>query len=124
MANEKLYVNRKEGFVGTGLKKDEYVCECSDIDDIIIVRRDGTFLVTKVSDKSFVGKEIAHVAVFLKNDTRTIYNIVYRDGKAGNTFVKRANITGLTRDKEYTLTKGTPNPKFYISLQIPMVKLK
>ena len=116
MANEKLYVNRKEGFVGTGLKRDEYVCECSDIDDIIIVRRDGTFLVTKVSDKSFVGKEIAHVAVFLKNDTRTIYNIVYRDGKAGNTFVKRANITGLTRDKEYTLTRGTPQSKIlYIS---------
>lgn len=116
MANEKLYVNRKEGFVGTGLKKDEYVCECSDIDDIIIIRRDGTFLVTKVSDKSFVGKEIAHVAVFIKNDTRTIYNIVYRDGKAGNTFVKRANITGLTRDKEYTLTRGTPQSKIlYIS---------
>ena len=116
MANEKLYVNRKEGFVGTGLKKDEYVGECSDIDDIIIVRRDGTFLVTKVSDKSFVGKEIAHVAVFLKNDTRTIYNLVYRDGKAGNTFVKRANITGLTRDKEYAITRGTPQSKIlYIS---------
>jgi topoisomerase-4 subunit A len=116
MANEKLYVNRKEGFVGTGLKKDEYVCECSDIDDIIIVKRDGTFIVTRISDKSFVGKDIAHVAVFLKNDTRTIYNIVYRDGKAGNTFVKRANITGLTRDKEYTLTRGTAQSKIlYIS---------
>lgn len=106
-ANEKLYVNRAEGFIGTSLKKDEFVCDCSDIDDIIVIRKDGTYLITKVSDKVFVGKDILHVAVFRKNDIRTIYNIVYYDGKTGITFVKRCAITGLTRDKEYALTQGT-----------------
>ncbi len=106
VANQKLYVNRKEGFFGTGLKKDEYVCDCSDIDDIITFRRDGTYVITKVDDKVFVGNEIIHIAVFKKNDTRTIYNVVYRDGKSGNIMMKRAAITGITREKEYNFTKN------------------
>ena len=116
MANEKLYVNRQEGFVGTGLKKDAFVCDCSDLDDIIIIRADGTYFITKVSEKSFVGKDIIHVAVFSRNDTRTTYNVVYRDGKSGVNMVKRINITGLTRDKKYTLTRGAPNSRIlYLS---------
>ena len=111
VANEKLYVNRLEGFIGTSLKKDEYVCDCSDIDDIIIFRSDGTYLITKVSEKSFVGKDIIHVAVFKRNDSRTIYNIVYRDGKNGNIMMKRTAVKGITRDKEYNITKGTPDSK-------------
>ncbi|HYX07489.1 MAG TPA: DNA gyrase/topoisomerase IV subunit A [Bacteroidales bacterium] len=111
VANEKLYVNRQEGFIGTSLKKDEYVCDCSDIDDIIIFRSDGTYLITKVSEKSFVGKDIIHVAVFKRNDSRTIYNIVYRDGKNGNIMMKRTAVKGITRDKEYNITKGTPDSK-------------
>ncbi|MBN2667850.1 MAG: DNA gyrase/topoisomerase IV subunit A [Bacteroidales bacterium] len=107
VANEKLYVNRKEGFVGTGLKKEEFVCNCSDIDDIIAFRKDGTFVVTKVAEKNFVGKDIIHVDVFKKNDSRTIYNAIYRDGKAGFAFMKRFAVTGVTRDKEYDITKGT-----------------
>jgi len=107
VANEKLYVNREEGFVGTGLKKDEYVCDCSDIDDILTIRRDGTYKISKVSDKDFVGKDIIHVSVFNRNDSRTIYNIIYRDGYKGAIMIKRCAITGLTRDKDYTLTKGT-----------------
>ncbi|MBZ4675909.1 MAG: topoisomerase [Anaerophaga sp.] len=106
--NEKLYINREDGFVGTALKKDEFVCNCSDIDDIIIFYKDGRYLVTKVQEKSFVGKNIIHIAVFKRNDSRTIYNVVYRDGKRGNTYVKRFAVTGVTRDKEYNLTKGTP----------------
>jgi len=106
-ANEKLYINREEGFIGTALKKDEYVCNCSDIDDVIIFYKDGKFKVLKVADKIFVGKNIIHVAVFKKNDKRTIYNVVYRDGKAGFYYMKRFNITGMTRDKEYDLTQGT-----------------
>ena len=105
--NEKLYVDRKEGFMGTGLKKSEYVCDCSDIDDVIVFRRDGTYFVTRVSDKSFIGKNPLHLAVFKKNDKRTIYNVVYRDGKTGISYMKRFSVTGVTRDKEYDLTKGT-----------------
>ena len=107
VANEKLYIDREEGFVGTSLKKNEYVCDCSDIDDIIIFRRDGSYFVAKVSEKAFVGKNVIHVAVFGKNDTRTVYNLVYRDGKAGNTYMKRFFVTGVTRDKEYNMTLGT-----------------
>ncbi len=107
LANEKLYVNKAEGFVGTGLKKDEFVCECSDIDDIIAFTREGKMKVFKVADKVFVGKDIIHVAVFKKNDERTTYNMIYRDGPKGITFIKRFNVTGVTRDKEYDLTKGT-----------------
>ncbi len=114
--NAKLYVNRQEGFLGTGLKKDEYVCDCSDIDDIIVIRKDGAYLITKVSDKQFVGKDIIHIRVFLRNDNRTIYNIVYQDGKEGPLYVKRCALTGLTRDKEYTLGRGTPDSRvIYIS---------
>lgn len=107
IANEKLYINREEGFVGTALKKDEYICDCSDMDDIIVFKKDGTYYVTKVADKSFVGKDVLYVNVFKKNDRRTIYNVVYRDGKYGTSFVKRFNVTGVTRDKVYNLTKGT-----------------
>ena len=106
-ANAKLYVNRQEGFIGTGLKKDEYVCDCSDIDDIIVIRKDGTYLITKVTEKQFVGKDVIHVQVFLRNDSRTIYNIAYQDGREGPYFVKRCALTGLTRDKEYNLGRGT-----------------
>jgi topoisomerase-4 subunit A len=117
VANEKLYVNRAEGFIGTSLRKDEFVCDCSDIDDVIVIRRDGTYQITRVSEKSFAGKDIMHVAVFKKNDTRTIYNIVYRDGKTGVTYMKRCAITGLTRDKEYNLTRGTSGSKIlYLSI--------
>lgn len=106
MRNTKLYVNREEGFVGTSLKKDEYVDDCADIDDVIVFRGDGTMLVTKVDAKTFVGKDIIHVAVFKKNDTRTVYNMIYRDGKNGPSYIKRFNVTGVTRDKEYDLTAG------------------
>ena len=104
--NTKLYVNREEGFVGTGLRKDEYVCDCSDIDDIIVFTREGQAMVTKVDGKIFVGKDIIHVAVFKKKDSRTIYNMIYRDGKSGPSYVKRFAITGVTRDKPYDLTNG------------------
>ena len=109
--NARLYINYKEGFIGTGLKKDEFVCDCSDIDDIIVIRKDGGYLITKVADKVFVGNDILYAQVFLKNDERTIYNIVYQDGKDGPLLVKRCAITGLTRDKEYNLTRGTPGSK-------------
>ncbi len=111
IANEKLYVNREEGFFGTGLKKDEYVCECSDIDDIIVFMRDGTYMISKATDKAFAGKDIIHIAVYLKGDERTIYNVIYRDGKTGPYFMKRCAITGVTRDKTYNLTKGSENSK-------------
>jgi topoisomerase-4 subunit A len=115
-SNARLYINYKEGFIGTGLKKDEFVCECSDIDDIIVIRKDGVYLITKVADKVFVGNDILYAQVFLKNDERTIYNIVYQDGKDGPLLAKRCAITGLTRDKEYDLTRGTPGSKIvYIS---------
>ena len=110
-ASQKLYVNREEGFAGTSLKKDEYVCDCSDIDDIIVFRSDGTFLVIKVSTKIFVGKNIVHIDVFKKNDDRTIYNMIYRDGRRGKTMVKRFPVKGITRDKEYNLTKSTEGTK-------------
>ncbi len=107
VANEKLYVNREEGFVGYGLKKDEFVAECSDIDDIILFLKDGKMKVSKVTDKAFVGKDLIHIAVFKKNDERTVYNMIYRDGKNGAIFIKRFPVTGVTRDKVYDLTKGT-----------------
>ena len=109
--NARLYINYKEGFIGTGLKKDEFVCECSDIDDIIVIRKDGAYLITRVADKVFVGNDILYADVFLKNDERTIYNIVYQDGKDGPLLAKRCSITGLTRDKEYNLTRETPGSK-------------
>ena len=105
--NEKLYVDRKEGFIGTSLKKNEYVCDCSDIDDIIVFHRDGTYFVTKVSDKAFIGKNPLHIDVFKKNDDRTIYNVIYKDGKSGVAYMKRFFVTGVTRDKEYNLTKDS-----------------
>jgi len=115
-ANEKLYVNREEGFAGTSLKKDEFVSDCSDIDDIIVFREDGKVLVTKVAAKVFVGKNVIHIDVFKKNDERTIYNLIYRDGKNGKAYVKRFPIRGVTRDKEYDLTKGTAESKIlYLS---------
>ena len=110
-ANQKLYVNRDEGFAGTSLRKDEYVTECSDIDNIIVFRSDGTFIVTKVAPKVFVGKGVIHLDIFKKNDERTTYNMVYRDGKLGKYYVKRFAVKGVTRDKEYDLTKGTPDSK-------------
>ena len=110
-ANQKLYINRNDGFIGTSLKKDEYVCNCSDIDDIIIFYRDGKYKVVRVADKLFIGKNILHLQVFKKNDSRTIYNVVYRDGKKGAYFIKRFNVTSMTRDKEYDLTQGTPGSK-------------
>jgi len=110
-ANEKLYINREEGFIGTGLKKDEFLCNCSDLDDVIIFYKDGKYKIVHVADKLFVGTNIIHIDLFRKNDTRTIYNVVYRDGKAGVYYMKRFNVTGVTRDKEYDLTMGTPGSK-------------
>ncbi|RZJ54797.1 MAG: DNA gyrase/topoisomerase IV subunit A [Flavobacterium sp.] len=107
LRNTKLYVNREEGFVGTSLKKDEYVADCSDIDDVIVFLRDGKMMITKVDAKTFVGKDIIHIAVFDKSDKRTIYNMIYRDGKSGPSYIKRFNVTGVTRDKPYDLTNGT-----------------
>ncbi len=107
LRNTKLYVNSEEGFIGTGLKKEEYVADCSDIDDVIVFLRDGSMMVTKVDVKTFVGKDIIHVALFDKNDKRTIYNMIYRDGKSGPSYVKRFNVSGVTRDKLYDLTQGT-----------------
>jgi topoisomerase-4 subunit A len=107
VANEKLYVNREEGFAGFNMKKDEYVCDCSDIDDIIVFREDGSMSVSKVSDKAFVGKGIIYINVFRKNDERTIYNMIYRDGTKGKSFAKRFAVSGVTRDKIYDLTKGS-----------------
>lgn len=110
-ANQKLYVNREEGFIGYGLKKDEYVMDCSDIDDIIIFRRDGKYKIVRVSDKVFVGKDIIYVSVFKKNDERKVYNLAYLDGKSGVSYVKRFAVTGITRDKEYDVTLGTNKSK-------------
>jgi len=111
MRNIKLYVNREEGFIGTSLKKDEYVADCADIDDIIVFLADGSMFITKVSAKAFIGKDIIHVAIFKKNDKRTIYNMIYRQGKSGPTFIKRFPVTGVTRDKAYNLTNDTPDSK-------------
>ena len=110
-ANEKLFVNREEGFIGTGMKKDEFVCNCSDIDDIIVFFKDGKYKVVKVSEKMFVGKGILYASVFKKNDKRTVYNVVYRDGKTSPYYIKRFPVTGVTRDKEYDLTKGKPGSR-------------
>ena len=110
-ANQKLYINRTDGFIGTGLKKDEFVCNCSDIDDIIIFYKDGKYKVIRVAEKVFVGKNVLHLQVFKKNDSRTIYNVIYRDGKKGFYYMKRFNVTSITRDKEYDLTQGTPGSK-------------
>ena len=107
LRNTKLYVNREEGFIGTGLKKDEYVTDCSDIDDVIVFLRDGNMMICKVDEKKFVGKDIIHVAIFDKSDKRTIYNVIYRDGKSGPSYIKRFNVSGVTRDKLYDLTNGT-----------------
>jgi topoisomerase IV subunit A len=110
-ANEKLYVNYEEGFIGTALRKDEFVCNCSDIDDVIVFFKDGKYKVIKVADKIFVGKNILHLDVFKKNDKRTIYNVVYRDGKLGPYYIKRFSVNGITRDKEYDITQGTAGSK-------------
>lgn len=121
-ANQKLYINRTDGFIGTGLKKDEFVCNCSDIDDVILFYRDGTYKVMKVADKVFVGEtekskkekrkaEIIHVAIFKKNDSRTIYNVCYKDGASGVSYIKRFNVTAMTRDREYDATMGTPKSR-------------
>ncbi len=111
VANQKLYMNRKEGFIGTGLRRDEFVCDCSDVDEIIVFRENGKFLVTKVSDKTFVGENILYADVFSRNDDRTIYNMVYTDGALGFNYVKRFAIGGITRDREYDVTKGKKNSK-------------
>nr|WP_233254169.1 DNA gyrase/topoisomerase IV subunit A [Hymenobacter sedentarius] len=111
IANQKLYVNRVDGFVGYGLKKDEFVCDCSDLDDIIAIKRDGTFTVTKIAEKTFVGRDILHVGVYNKNDDRLVYNMVYLDGASGISFAKRFLVSGITRDKTYDLTKGTKGTK-------------
>lgn len=110
-ANEKLYINREEGFIGTNLKKDEFVCNCSDIDDIIIFYKDGRFKVVKVAEKLYVGKNVLYLNVFKRNDERTIYNVLYQDGRGGITYMKRFAVTGVTRDKEYNLTQGKPGSK-------------
>src|ERR1700761_682990 len=114
LANVKLYANKEDGFIGTGLKRDEsseFICDCSDIDEIIVFREDGKCVITKVQEKVFVGKEILHVAVFKKNDERTVYNMIYKDGQSGVAYIKRFSVTGVTRDKEYDLTKGTKGSK-------------
>ena len=117
IANTKLYVNREEGFIGTGLKKDELLFECSDLDDIIVFAKRGVMKVVKVSDKTFIGKDILHAAVFQKNDERTTYNMIYSDGKGGHSYAKRFNVTGVTRDKEYDLTRGDEKSKVhYLSI--------
>lgn len=112
-ANEKLYINREEGFIGTGLKKDEFICNCSSIDDVIIFYKDGKYKVVKVQDKLFVGKNVQYVNVFKRNDDRTIYNVIYQNGKGGYYYMKRFAVTGVTRDKEYDLTQGKPGSKIY-----------
>ena len=110
-ANEKLYIDREEGFIGTALKKDEFVCNCSDIDDVIIFYKDGKYKIVRISDKLFVGKNILYVNVFKKNDKRTIYNVIYRDGKEGFYYIKRFNVTAMIRDREYDVTQGNPDSK-------------
>ncbi len=110
-ANEKLYINRDEGFIGTALKKDEFIANCSDLDDVIIFYRDGRYLITPVAEKKFIGKNILYINIFKKNDKRTIYNAVYRDGKDGIHYMKRFAVTSVTRDREYDLTQGTPGSR-------------
>ena len=118
-ANEKLYINREEGFIGTGLKKDEFLSNCSSLDDVIIFFRDGRYIVTPVSDKKFVGKNILYANVFKKNDKRTIYNVVYRDGKEGTHYIKRFAVTSIIRDREYDVTQGTPDSRIMYSTANP-----
>ncbi len=113
IANTRLYVNREEGFIGTGLKKDEFLFECSDLDDIIVFAKRGIMKVVKVSDKTFIGKDILHAAVFQKNDERTTYNMIYSDGRGGMSYAKRFNVTGVTREKEYDLTRGDEKSKIH-----------
>lgn len=113
MANMKLYVNREEGFVGTGLRKAEYIGDCADIDDLVVILADGTMMVTKVDDKKFIGQDIVHVAVFHKGDERTVYNMIYRDGARGKSFIKRFPIKSITRDKAYSLTQGNKSSKIH-----------
>jgi len=113
IANAKLYMNREDGFIGTSLKKDEFVCDCSDFDDIIVFTKRGIMKVVKVSDKSYIGKDIIHAAVFQKNDERTTYNMIYADGKGGVSYAKRFNVTGITREKEYDLTRGDEKSKVH-----------
>ena len=110
-ANEKLYINREEGFIGTGLKKDEFIGNCSPIDDVIIFFRDGKYIITPVADKKFVGKNILYANIFKKNDKRTIYNVCYRDGKEGTSYIKRFAVTSVVRDREYDVTQGTPDSR-------------
>lgn len=119
IANTKLFVNRKEGFIGTGLKKDEFLFDCSDVDDIIAFSEDGIMKVVKVEDKTFIGKNIIHVAVWQKGDDRTTYNMMYVDGKSGKTYAKRFNVTSITRNKEYDLTKGSPKSKVHYFSENP-----
>lgn len=113
LKNEKLYVDREGGFIGTGLKKDEFVCEISDIDDVIVFLRNGKYMITKVADKAFVGKDIIHVARWIRGDRRTIYNVVYQDGKKGTSFIKRFNVDSIIRDREYDLTSGKEGSKIH-----------
>src|SRR5678810_893003 len=113
IANTRLYINREEGFIGTGLKKDEFLLEVSDLDDVIAFTKRGTMKVVKVQDKVFIGKDILHAAVFQKNDERTTYNMIYADGKGGLSYAKRFNVTGVTRDKEYDLTRGDERSKVH-----------
>lgn len=110
-ANEKLYINREEGFIGTGLKRDEFLCNCSSIDDVIVFYKDGRYKVVKVQEKMFIGKNVLYVNVFTRNDTRTIYNVIYQNGKGGTYYMKRFAVTGVTRDKEYNLTPGQPGSR-------------
>ena len=110
-ANEKLYINREDGFIGTSLKKDEYLFNCSDIDEVIIFHKDGKYKIVKVAEKVFVGTDIIHIDIFRKNDPRTIYNAIYRDGKKGIYYMKRFAVTGVARDKEYDLTQGKPGSR-------------
>ena len=110
-ANERLYINREEGFIGTSLKKDEFICNCSMLDDVIIFYKDGRYKVVKVAEKLFVDKNIIHIAIFKRNDTRTVYNVIYQDGKGGTYYMKRFSVTGVTRDKEYNVTQGKPGSK-------------
>lgn len=113
MRNTKLYVNRVEGFIGTSLRRDEYVADCADIDDVIVFRKDGSLIITKVASKTFVGKDIIHIAIFKKGDKRTVYNMMYRDGKSGPSYMKRFHVTGVTRDKNYDLTAGNKGSHVY-----------
>jgi topoisomerase-4 subunit A len=113
IANTKIYVNRADGFIGTSLKKDEFIADCSALDDIIAFTKSGKMKVVKVSDKSFIGKDIIHVAVFQKNDERTTYNMIYVDGKTGTSYAKRFNVTGITREKEYDIAKESEKSKVH-----------